>query len=164
MSLCFNAPQRVTYFYLLFWWLWTRLYSFIFIALQRRHGRALNNKRTLLMAHWVHCGYMTWMLISWVELRWRGNSSSIWRYKNGDSGLSLAKNKNLYYFNCVFTDVFSCWRVGCEDARWAAYRRCHEKTSYVSNYAFITLLHEWVNRGQMLQLEKLLCVWFWFHR
>ncbi len=37
------------------------------------------------------------------------------------------------------------------------YRRCHEKT-YVSNYAFITLLHEWVDRGQMHQLEKLLCV------
>ncbi len=38
------------------------------------------------------------------------------------------------------------------------HRRCHEKTSYVSNYAFITLLHEWVDRGQKHQLEKLLCV------
>ncbi len=33
-----------------------------------------------------------------------------------------------------------------------------EKTSYVSNYAFIILLHEWIDRGQMHQLEKLLCV------
>ncbi len=29
-----------------------------------------------------------------------------------------------------------------------AYRRCHEKTSYVSNYAFFTLLYKWTNRGQ----------------
>ncbi len=28
----------------------------------------------------------------------------------------------------------------------------------VSNYTFITLLHEWVDRRQMHQLEKLLCV------
>ncbi len=28
------------------------------------------------------------------------------------------------------------------------YRRCHEKI-YVSNYAFITLLYEFVDRGQM---------------
>ncbi len=34
-------------------------------------------------------------------------------------------------------------------------RPCHEKTSYVSNYAFLTLLHEWVDRGQMHPLEKL---------
>ncbi len=38
------------------------------------------------------------------------------------------------------------------------YRQCHEKTSYVSNYAFITSLHEWVDRRQTHQLEKLLCV------
>ncbi len=38
------------------------------------------------------------------------------------------------------------------------YRRFHEKTSHVSNYAFVILLHEWVDRGQMHQLEKLLCV------
>ncbi len=38
------------------------------------------------------------------------------------------------------------------------YRRSHEKTSNVSNYEFITLLHEWVDRGQMHQLEKLLWV------
>ncbi len=30
------------------------------------------------------------------------------------------------------------------------YHRGHEKTSYVSNYAFIALLHEWVDRGQTL--------------
>ncbi len=41
---------------------------------------------------------------------------------------------------------------------WTTKRRCHEKTSYVLNYAFITLLHEWVDRGQMHPLEKLLCV------
>ncbi len=34
-------------------------------------------------------------------------------------------------------------------------RRCHKKTSYGSNYAFSTLLHEWVDRGQMHRLEKL---------
>ncbi len=34
----------------------------------------------------------------------------------------------------------------------------HEKTSYVPNYVFFTLLHEWVDRGQTHQLEKLLCV------
>ncbi len=28
------------------------------------------------------------------------------------------------------------------------HRRCHEKTSYVPDYAFFTLLHEWVGRGQ----------------
>ncbi len=27
-----------------------------------------------------------------------------------------------------------------------SYRRCHEKTSYVSNYAFFTLMHKWVDR------------------
>ncbi len=37
----------------------------------------------------------------------------------------------------------------------APYRRRHEKTSYVSNYAFFTLLHKWIDRGQMHQLEKL---------
>ncbi len=37
-------------------------------------------------------------------------------------------------------------------------RRCHEKTSYVSNYVFFTLLYEWVDKGQTHQLEKLLCV------
>ncbi len=34
-------------------------------------------------------------------------------------------------------------------------RRCHEKTSYVSNYAFFTLLHKWGDRGQTHRLEKL---------
>ncbi len=33
--------------------------------------------------------------------------------------------------------------------------RCREKTSFVSNYVFSTLLHEWVNRGQTHRLEKL---------
>ncbi len=37
----------------------------------------------------------------------------------------------------------------------SAYRRCHEKTSYVSNYAFLTLLHKWVDRRQMHRSEKL---------
>ncbi len=36
-----------------------------------------------------------------------------------------------------------------------AYRRCHEKTSYVSNYAFFTLLHKWVDRRQTHHFEKL---------
>ncbi len=31
----------------------------------------------------------------------------------------------------------------------------HEKTSYVSNYAFFTLLHKWADRGQTHRLEKL---------
>ncbi len=35
------------------------------------------------------------------------------------------------------------------------YRRCHEKTSYVLNYAFFTLLHKWVFRGQTCHFEKL---------
>ncbi len=35
------------------------------------------------------------------------------------------------------------------------YRRCHEKTSYVSNYVFFTLLHKWVDRGQMHHFEEL---------
>ncbi len=43
-------------------------------------------------------------------------------------------------------------------AELAIYRCCHEKTSYVSNYAFITSLHEWVDRWQMHQLEKFLRV------
>ncbi len=43
------------------------------------------------------------------------------------------------------------------------YRHHHEKTSYVSNYAFFTLLHEWVDRGQTHRLEKLLCVKFQFY-
>ncbi len=32
---------------------------------------------------------------------------------------------------------------------------CNEKTSYVSNCVFFILLHEWVDRGQKHQLEKL---------
>ncbi len=35
------------------------------------------------------------------------------------------------------------------------YRRCHEKTSYMSNYVFFTLLHEWNDRGQTHRIEKL---------
>ncbi len=35
------------------------------------------------------------------------------------------------------------------------YRRYHVKTSYVSNYAFFTLLHKWVHRGQTHYFEKL---------
>ncbi len=38
------------------------------------------------------------------------------------------------------------------------YGRCHEKTFCVPNYVFFTLLHEWVDRGQTHQLEKLLHV------
>ncbi len=34
------------------------------------------------------------------------------------------------------------------------YRHCHEKTSHVSHYAFITLLHEWVDRGRMHQPKR----------
>ncbi len=34
-------------------------------------------------------------------------------------------------------------------------RHCHKKTSYVSNYAFFTLLHKWVDRGQTHHFEKL---------
>ncbi len=34
------------------------------------------------------------------------------------------------------------------------YRRCHEKTFYVSNYAFFTSLHKWGDRGHMRRLEK----------
>ncbi len=36
-----------------------------------------------------------------------------------------------------------------------AYRRCHKKTSYLLNYAFFTLLYEWVDREQMHRFEKL---------
>ncbi len=35
------------------------------------------------------------------------------------------------------------------------YRRCPEKTSYVSNYACFTLLHKWGYRGQTNRLERL---------
>ncbi len=35
------------------------------------------------------------------------------------------------------------------------HRRCHEKISYVSNYAFFILLHKWADRGQTHRLEKL---------
>ncbi len=35
------------------------------------------------------------------------------------------------------------------------YRRRHEKTSYVSNYAFFTVLHKWGDRGQTQRLEEL---------
>ncbi len=34
------------------------------------------------------------------------------------------------------------------------YRRRRYKTSYVSNYAFFTLLHKSVDRGQMHRFEK----------
>ncbi len=30
-----------------------------------------------------------------------------------------------------------------------------EKTSYASNYAFFTLMHKWVDRGQIHHFEKL---------
>ncbi len=33
--------------------------------------------------------------------------------------------------------------------------RCHEKTSYVSNYAFFSLMHKWVDRRQINHFEKL---------
>ncbi len=36
-----------------------------------------------------------------------------------------------------------------------SYRRCHEKTSYVSNYAFSPLMHKWVDRGRTHHFEKL---------
>ncbi len=38
------------------------------------------------------------------------------------------------------------------------HRHCYEKTSYVSNYVFFISSHKWVDRGQTLQLKKLLCV------
>ncbi len=38
---------------------------------------------------------------------------------------------------------------------YAYYRRCQEKTSYVSNYALFTLMHKWVDRGQIHHFEKL---------
>ncbi len=52
----------------------------------------------------------------------------------------------------------------CVAQSFSTCRRCHEKTSYVSNYAFFTLLHEWVDRGQAHRLEKFLCVKFQFYR
>ncbi len=42
-----------------------------------------------------------------------------------------------------------------KDGESELYRCCHEKTSYVSHYPFSTLLHEWVDRGQMHRPEKL---------
>ncbi len=50
----------------------------------------------------------------------------------------------------IFTHVI-CWVLYLV----FLYRRCHEKISYVSNYAFFTLLHKWVDRGQMYRFEKL---------
>ncbi len=47
--------------------------------------------------------------------------------------------------------------------KYHLFRRCRKKTSYVSIYAFFTLLHEWVDKGQTHRLEKLLCVYFRFH-
>ncbi len=38
---------------------------------------------------------------------------------------------------------------------YLTYRRRHKKTSYISNYAFSTLLHKWVDRGQTHNFEKL---------
>ncbi len=38
---------------------------------------------------------------------------------------------------------------------FTCHRRCHEKTSYVLNYAIFTLLHKWVDRGQTHHFEKL---------
>ncbi len=35
------------------------------------------------------------------------------------------------------------------------YHRCHEKTSYVSNYAFFTLMYKWVDIGQIHHFEQL---------
>ncbi len=34
------------------------------------------------------------------------------------------------------------------------YRYCHEKTSYMSNYAFFILMHKWIDRGQIHHFEK----------
>ncbi len=41
------------------------------------------------------------------------------------------------------------------EAIWFVYCRYHEKTSYVLNYAFFTLLHKWVHRGRTHHFEKL---------
>ncbi len=36
-----------------------------------------------------------------------------------------------------------------------SHRLCYEKTSYVSNYAFFTLMHKWADRGLTHHFEKL---------
>ncbi len=41
-----------------------------------------------------------------------------------------------------------CWK-------WV-YRRCYEKASYVSNYVFFTLLHEWVDKRADASIRKTL--------
>ncbi len=50
------------------------------------------------------------------------------------------------------------WHIVILRCVQGTYRRCHEKNSNVSNYVFFTLLHEWVDKGWMHQLEKQLCV------
>ncbi len=63
-------------------------------------------------------------------------------------GLSLAEQGDL----CITVEHHAiCVALSLHDT----YRRCHEKTSYVSNYAFFTLLHKSGDRGQMHRLEKL---------
>ncbi len=67
----------------------------------------------------------------WQELRWEGRGKCV--------------HMRLHRF------------YGCLSVHSAS-RRCHGKTSYMSNKAFITLLHEWVDTGQIHQLEKLVCM------
>ncbi len=64
--------------------------------------------------------------------------------------------ETLIGFPCHVSYFHMSWLINF--ARSTTYRRCYEKTSYVSNYAFFTSLYKWVDRGQMHRLEKLLCV------
>ncbi len=70
----------------------------------------------------------------------------------------------VWYANCMqmahymFAVPSTCMRIWYVNHLWTVQcssRRCHEKTSYVSNYAFFTLLYKWGDRGQTHQLEKL---------
>ncbi len=93
-----------------------------------------------------------------------GNASptqqQLWPYEIPHYSLYQNKNEVLLPQQCNMPIVWvsgNLYRVEMPN------RRCREKTSYVSNYAFFTLLHEWVDRGQTDRLQKFLCVKFQFY-
>ncbi len=59
--------------------------------------------------------------------------------------------KEPWWVTHCFLTLFS----GTNFSLTPTYRRRHEKTSYVLNYVFFTLLHKWVDRGQTYHFEKL---------
>ncbi len=114
-------------------------YSPTLVHSQRIDVRAIPPLRLLMLARRKFTGtYVTFrkMMKSWMY--WE-HLRTLVPLKLTGSTTQCLKYKNNWLFKYIRT--YRCRR--------------HKKISYVSNYAFFTLLYKWINRGQTHRLEKL---------